>query len=53
MKPREMVYPVPHYMPTLLQVVAMETGRLAKYEFGKPTDAPPRPVVVPYRPEQE
>jgi hypothetical protein len=38
MNAKEIKVPKLKPQPTLLQHVAMETGRLAKWAFGKPTD---------------
>lgn len=37
-QPREIHTPRLYPQPTLLDVLKMETGKLAKYAFGKPTD---------------
>ncbi len=39
MAPREIIVPYLRIRPTLLQVLAMEQGRLALWTFGKPTDS--------------
>ena len=51
MKARETQIPVLRPQPTLLEVVKMEQGKLAKETFGKPTDPVFDVITVPNDPE--